>query len=122
MDMSRTISQGRLAEDIALDWLLGQGMELKARNWRSGHLEIDLILESNEFLHIVEVKSLIAPYQIAPYEQVDRKKQRNLINAARRYIAKFRVEKEVRFDIVSIVFCGRKISLEYIPEAFYPIE
>ena len=36
---------GRRGETAALEYLRGFGMELVARNWRSGHLEVDLIME-----------------------------------------------------------------------------
>ncbi|HPB89165.1 MAG TPA: YraN family protein, partial [Bacteroidales bacterium] len=99
--MNGRMTQGRMAEDIALEWLQKEGMELRERNWRSEHKEIDLIMESSDFLHIVEVKSLKSPSPIAPFQQVDRLKQRFLVRAARRYIRSRNITKEVRFDIVS---------------------
>ena len=55
--MNGRMTQGRVAENIALEWLQQEeGMELRERNWRSEHKEIDLIMESDDFLHIVEVK------------------------------------------------------------------
>lgn len=78
-------------------------------------------MESGRYLHIVEVKSLKAPAQISPFEQVGRKKQLNLIRAARNYIFKYKVTKEVRFDIVSITFYKERYELEYIPNAFIPM-
>ncbi|NMB37434.1 MAG: YraN family protein [Bacteroidales bacterium] len=120
--MNGRITQGRLAENIALEWLQKEGMELRERNWRSEHKEIDLIMESPDFLHIVEVKSLKAPSPIAPFEQVDWLKQRFLVRAARRYIRSRNITKEVRFDIVSIMFHqDGKIDLEFIPAAFFPM-
>jgi putative endonuclease len=120
--MNGRMTQGRLAEDMALEWLQKQGMELRERNWRSEHKEIDLIMESDDFLHIVEVKSLKSPSTIAPFEQVDWLKQRFLVRAARRYIRTRNITKEVRFDIVSILFHkDGEADLEFIPAAFFPI-
>jgi len=120
--MNGRMTQGRLAEDLALEWLQKQGMELRERNWRSEHKEIDLIMESKDFLHIVEVKSLKSPSLIAPFQQVDRLKQRFLVRAARRYIRSRNITKEVRFDIVSIMFHkDGTIDLDFIPAAFFPL-
>ena len=115
--MNGRMTQGRLAEDLALEWLQEQGMELRERNWRS-----DLIMESKDFLHIVEVKSLKSPSPIAPFQQVDRLKQSFLVRAARRYIRSRNITKEVRFDIVSIMFHkDGTIDLDFIPAAFFPL-
>jgi len=120
--MNGRMTQGRVAEDLALEWLQKQGMELRERNWRSEHKEIDLIMESKDFLHIVEVKSLKSPSLIAPFQQVDRLKQRFLVRAARRYIRSRNITKEVRFDIVSIMFHkDGTIDLDFIPAAFFPL-
>ena len=121
--MNGRMTQGRVAENIALEWLQQkEGMELRERNWRSEHKEIDLIMESDDFLHIVEVKSLKSPSQIAPFQQVDWHKQRFLVRAARRYVRSRNITKEVRFDIVSIMFHkDGTTDLEFIPAAFFPI-
>ena len=35
---------GKRGEEEALDYLQQQGLELRERNWRSGHFEVDLIM------------------------------------------------------------------------------
>ena len=113
---------GRRGEDIALEWLLERGLVLRERNWRWNHKEVDLIMESADWLHIIEVKSLQEPLQLEPFEHVDHRKQLNLSSAANHYVFEFHVSKEVHFDVVSIVFDREgNHRLEYIPEAFYPI-
>lgn len=116
-----TTERGRKAEDIALEWLLSHGFVLRERNYRAGHREIDLIVETSDRLHIVEVKSLVAPVTASPYEKVDRAKQMKLASAARSYIGLEHIVKEVQFDVVSIVFYEERHELEYIPAAFFPI-
>ena len=112
---------GRRGEEIALDWLLARGLTLRDRNWRGGHKELDLVMESAERVHVVEVKTLTPPLLHQPYEKVDAAKQSRLAAAARQYIAQRQVRKEVQFDVVSVVLDGERTSVEYIPEAFYPI-
>lgn len=116
-----TVQKGRKAEDIALEWLLQHGFVLKERNYRSGRREIDLIVESEHRLHIVEVKSLTAPVLTDPLSKVDIRKQRLLSGAAAHYVAEKRVSKEVQFDLISVVFHPDHHTLEYVPEAFWPI-
>ena len=112
---------GRRGEEVALAWLQERGFRLRDRNWRSGHKELDLVMESAERVHIVEVKTLTAPLLIQPFEKVDAAKQQRLVAAARHYVAVQQVRKEVQFDVVSVVFNGGRTEVEYIPEAFYPI-
>ena len=112
---------GRRGEELALDWLLAHGFTLRDRNWRGGHKEIDLVMESAERVHVVEVKTLTPPILHQPFEKVDAAKQARLAAAARQYIARQQVRKEVQFDIVSVVLDGADTTIEYIPEAFYPI-
>lgn len=112
---------GRKGEEIALAWLERHGFRLRDRNWRCSHKELDLVVESEERVHFVEVKTLTPPLLIQPYEKVDERKQALLAAAARRYIALNRVTKEVQFDVVSVVLGEEGPAVEYIPEAFIPI-
>ncbi len=112
---------GRRGEEIALAWLTARGFRLLDRNWRGGHKELDLVMESRERVHVVEVKTMTPPLLIQPYEKVDARKQSLLIAAASRYIVEKHVRKEVQFDVVSVVLGEDGPLVEYIPEAFIPI-
>jgi putative endonuclease len=113
---------GKRGEDEALKYLQQMGMTLRERNWRSGHFEVDLIMEGAEALHIVEVKSLTtASGGRSAFDKVDTKKQKNLVRAARRYIALKGIKKEVQFDIVAVTFRGSKAEIEYVPSAYFPM-
>jgi putative endonuclease len=43
-----------------------------------------------------------------------------MIYAAESYIRKYNIEKESRFDIVSIITSGKTTEVEHIEDAFYP--
>lgn len=111
---------------MALEWLQKRGFALLERNYRVGHKEIDLIMESPSFIHIVEVKALSAPAARAatpvdPSQKVDSRKRQMLASAANYWLRSRRAEKEAQFDIVTVVFGESAPKLEYIPNAFYPI-
>jgi len=115
-----TIDLGRRGEEVALKFLEERGLRLVDRNWRSGYKEIDLVMEGDDGLHIVEVRSLTESGN-NPYESIDRRKQRMVISAAARYVYEKRVLAEVKFDVVSVVFGrGDTVSVEYFPDAFAP--
>ncbi len=114
---------GRRGENIALSLLKGRGMRLLARNWRSGHSELDLVMADGEFVRIVEVRSLVDPDSINPYESIGSRKRENLLRGARSFIALNRIGSEVFFDIVSVIFDRnhQECEVEYIPSAFTPL-
>lgn len=112
---------GRRGEELAAAWLEARGFRVLERNWRSGHKEVDLVVESGRAVHIVEVKTLTPPVLALPAEKVDARKQRRLVAAARRLIAERHIDREVQFDVVAVVLDGDEPKVEYIPQAFYPI-
>lgn len=111
---------GKRGENVALEYLKSRGMRLVARNWRSGHKELDLIMDDGEFLRIVEVRSLTYPNLQPPEDSVDWNKRRKVMGAARKFASVNVVQNEIVFDIVSVVFNGENALVEYIPNAFAP--
>lgn len=118
---------GRRGEDIACKYLLDRGHTVVDRNWRSGHLEIDVVTVDPAGLHFVEVKSRVAPATAAPEENVGYLKQRRIVAAAKRYLHS--EEKmshfgrmEVFFDVFSVIFEGEKVEVNYFPQAYIPID
>ncbi len=110
---------GRRGEDAALDCLQDRGLSLVERNWRSGHLEIDLVMEDPFSVRIVEVKTLQAADGFDPGENVTRDKRLKLIRAARAFFASHPSAKEIKFDVVTVLADGdRIVSVNYIPDAF----
>ena len=73
---------GKRGEDIACEMLQGMGHTILERNWRSGHLEIDIISFDPDGIHFVEVKTRMQSIQAPPQENVDRTKQRRITKAA----------------------------------------
>jgi putative endonuclease len=111
---------GKKGEELAAAYLAGQGLEIIHQNWRIGNKEIDIIAHENNKLVIVEVKTRTAPYLVEPEVAVDMKKQRLLFRAANAYIKIMSVNKDVRFDIVSVVIFGKNHKITHIRNAFYP--
>ena len=110
---------GRRGEDAALDYLQDRGLKLIERNWRSGHLEIDLIMEDAASVRIVEVKTLRRTDGFDPGENVTRDKRLKLIRAARAFFAQSRTYKEIRFDVVAVLIdFDEVVDINYIPDAF----
>ena len=71
MNVLKTSKIGQNGEEIACDFLLSRGHQILDRNWRSGHLELDIVSEDQEGLHFVEVKARTAPVTSAVSVQVN---------------------------------------------------
>ena len=116
---------GRRGEDVACRFLEGMGHEIVARNYRSGHLEIDVITKDRNGVHFVEVKSRVAPVAIAPEENVTPLKQKKIADAALKFLHEvksgFNGREEVNFDIVAVTFDGGEEKVEWFPNAFIPL-
>lgn len=55
--MNHNQSLGRRGERLAADWLEAQGYQIRARNVRTPHGEIDLVAEQAGLIVFVEVKT-----------------------------------------------------------------
>lgn len=117
---------GKRGEDIACRFLTDRGHAILERNYRSGHLEIDIISADGNGVHFVEVKSRVAPLSAAPEESVTVTKQRRLARAALGYLHSRRgkgipYDLEVSFDIITVTFEEGQEKVEWFPQAFIPM-
>ena len=113
---------GALGEEKACEFLQGIGHRILQRNWRGGHLEIDIISSDAKGLHFVEVKSRTAPVSAAPEENVTALKQKRIASAAQKYLREhWEGDAEVFFDVVSVVFDGFGAEVEFFPQAWLPM-
>ena len=119
---------GRKGEEEASSYLARLGHRILARNWRNGHLELDIITLLGNELHIVEVKSRVAPVMAEPEQNVRRDKQRRMVAAANAFLHSadrkgLPTDLEIIFDVMSVVFFrnGADFEIEYYPNAFIPL-
>ena len=61
---------GKKGEEIVCRWLTDHGHTILERNWRYGHLEIDIISYDRSGIHFVEVKSRKTPFEAEPQDCV----------------------------------------------------
>jgi len=124
MDTSATIGStttgsshlelGRRGEELAAAYLEQAGYRIVAANFslpvgrsRIGaviNVEIDLVAYEGETLCFVEVKTRISDWFAPPQANVDRRKQRQIVRAAKMYRRMFGLAGEpFRYDVVSVV-------------------
>jgi putative endonuclease len=95
---------GRYGEQVAVDYLVAQGMHLLDRNWRCTAGEIDAILRDGDALVFVEVKTRRGNAFGTPVEAVGWAKRARLRRLAAIWLAESRVRApEIRFDLVGVL-------------------
>lgn len=116
---------GKLGEDIACGMLLDMGHVILERNFRSGHLEIDIISFDPDGIHFVEVKTRRQSIQAPPQENVDAGKQRRIVKAALGFLKTKKGlpygNHECHFDIAAVTFEGGSWKTEWFPQAYIPL-
>jgi putative endonuclease len=111
---------GNAGEHIAAEFLTKKGYSVIAQNWRSGHLELDIIAQIGKTIVFAEVKTRSGTYFQQPFQAVNYTKQKLIIQAANAYINRYEIDFETRFDILSIVKTVNGYDVEHIEDAFYP--
>jgi len=113
-------SLGKAGEDAAVSYLLQHNYIIRHRNWRRGHLELDIVAAKNDELIIIEVKTRKNTTFALPHEAVNMQKIRRTVLATDTYIKVFQLDNPVRFDIITVVGDESNFQIEHIKEAFYP--
>lgn len=123
--MNDKLLSGRAGEDAVAGYLTGLGHTVIARNWRSSHLELDLVSLFSDGVHFVEVKTRRHGAPALPQDSVGPEKQKHIARAAARFLAANRRrlgDTEAFFDVAAVIeYEDKHLEIEYIPNAFIPI-
>ena len=113
-----------VGETEAARMLEKKGFRIVERNWRMGHLEVDLIAESRTEIVFAEVKARTTTFgNKMPEEFVDETKRKRMVAAANAYIKYRKIEKNPRFDIIGILVNAETQEITYrnhMENAFQP--
>lgn len=111
---------GKAGEDAAVSYLEKNDYVIRHRNWRRGHLELDIVAAKNNELIIVEVKTRQNTNYSLPQEAVNMQKIKRTVLAADTYMKIFQIDASVRFDIICVLGQEGNFKIDHIEEAFYP--
>lgn len=110
---------GKLAEELAENFLKEKGCSILAKNYIYDKAEIDIIAQDENQIVIVEVKARATDVFILPQEAVNKKKIRLMVKAANHYIEENNIDLEARFDIISVLPNeSGKLEINHIKNAF----
>ena len=110
---------GELGERIAERWLRRRGWRVVQRRFRSGHRDIDLVVEREGMVAFVEVKARRGIEFGGPVQAVSWRKQRQLERSALVWIDRHGREAEhYRFDVVGVLLKGSDVRVCHVENAF----
>lgn len=118
--MAESHELGQKGEELAAGHLKKAGYKILHRNWKSGKNEIDIICEKTGYIVFVEVKTRNEDFKVPPSEAVTREKQRSIIFAADNFINRYKINKESRFDVITVIKKEEGFEIDHIEDAFYP--
>ena len=110
---------GELGERIAERWLRRTGWRVLQRRFRSGHRDIDLVVEREGTIAFVEVKARRGDRFGQPVEAVNWRKQKELTKSAQVWIDRHgRPEESYRFDVIGVLMEGDRVRVRHVADAF----
>ena len=110
---------GELGERVAARWLTSKGWWIRARRYRNGHRDIDIVAQQQRTVVFVEVKARAGAQFGDPVEAVDWRKQRELRRSAQVWISRHGLPGEdYRFDVIGILKTGSAVKVKHVPNAF----
>jgi len=112
--------KGKAGEKMAVEYLLAKGYTIERLNWKGNGYEIDIIAKHNQTIVFVEVKARGGTFFGWPEKAVNKAKQQHISKAADHFIDLFKIENEIRFDIISIVTNRLQNEIYHIEDAFVP--
>lgn len=113
-----SLQKGFVAEELACEYLLRQGLIWRASNYRSRMGEIDLIMQDGSHLVFVEVRARANDLYGNAIESVTPTKQRKIMKVAAYYLQCHNMLDyfACRFDVVALQ--GHPPKISWIQNAF----
>jgi putative endonuclease len=121
--MIRNQVVGQRGERMAEEYLASRGWHVLDRRFRSGHRDIDLVVErksvQGRLIAFVEVKTRLSAAYGGPLGAVHWRKQREMAHAARDWMSRRRQPGDTfRFDVVGVLFGAGSPELIHVEDAF----
>ena len=109
---------GKKGEQLAVDFLQQKGFTVLERNYRFQKAEVDIIIQKEDLICAVEVKTRSTPEFGNPQDFVKPKQIQQLVKAMDYYINENDLDVELRFDIVAIIKNKLGTRIEHLEDAF----
>jgi putative endonuclease len=114
--VSDKIKTGNKGEALAAEFFQKEGWNIVARNFRWGKAEIDLIIQRDDWVIFVEVKTRRSSAFGEPEDFVGDLQVNRIFDAAEEWIFSTNWQGHIRFDIVSVKL-GEEPVIEHFEDA-----
>jgi len=110
-----TLDIGFKGEDMACQFLALNGFTIIERNWRVGHLEIDIIATKENILHFIEVKTRnrTSVIDFSAQKAMGHRKLQKIVKAANLYIELTCSEIFSSIDLLAIDIVAGKPTFNF---------
>jgi len=112
---------GRRGESRAAWYYRLRGYRIVARNVRMADGELDLIVRRWKTLVFVEVKTRQSLAAGPGHHAVTREKQLRIVRLATQWLLRHPHAGDLRYDVLSLHWNGRRFDVSHFPDAFRPI-
>ncbi len=119
--MGYTQKKGQQAETLACEFLSDKGLKLITKNYHCRYGEIDLIMQQDQTIVFVEVRSRKSNSLVDSASSVNWSKQQKLQRTAENYLQKNNVHSSIpaRFDVIAVTNNKDKSTqIDWIQNAF----
>ncbi len=110
---------GKEGEQMAANFLIEKGYDIKYKNYRYLKSEIDIIAQKGAILAIVEVRARSNDKVIPIADTITKKKIKLLVLGADYYVIDNELDVEVRFDVITILKNRYKCEITHLESAFF---
>lgn len=115
-----TVTSGRVAEDLAVQWLREQGFEILDRHYTFRKVgELDVVARFGDILVFVEVRSSASSRNALPETTIGWKKQARVRRSAEAWMRMHAREgAPCRCDVIAVVTLDGQTTIRHYPNAF----
>jgi len=101
--MDRRKQTGQQGEDIAASYFVEKGYKIIERNWRCSVGELDIIMEGDDILIFVEVRTRRSQRFGTPEESITPAKQARLVELAHTFLQETKTQdRSWRIDVAAV--------------------
>ena len=109
---------GKEGEKLAIDYLIKHDYVILEKNYRYLKAEVDIIVQKENIVIAVEVKTRSSDYFGDPQDFINPKKIKLLVSALDYYVVENELDVEVRFDVIALVKQKNAFQIEHLKDAF----
>jgi putative endonuclease len=114
----KTHQTGKTGEELAERFLMGKGFRLIEKNFRVPGAEIDLIMENEDIVLFVEVKTRTNNNFGEPEDALNYNKKKKIIYGIKKFIMNEGVTKKWRCDLIAVIINKHVATIKHYLNIF----